>query len=212
MSGLALTAWLEGRTGLRALVERAARWRVRWTWYALALGTTPQLRLPIPWCLGTFADPVYLPRLRWPLFVIGLIAGCFAEIGWTGFATPRLLQARPAAQAGLMLGVPWALWHLLADLSGNLAAMGWAWPAWFAVYWLATLPAYRRLMTWLYGHTHSLLLAMLMHAGYTRWMFVLTPQTTVAQGLVWQAAFAVGLWGAAALALRVRPSPRDLRA
>ena len=32
---------------------------------------------------------------------------------------------------------------------------------------LATLTAYRFLMTWLYGRTDSLLLAMLMHASYT---------------------------------------------
>lgn len=88
----------------------------------------------------------------------------------------------------------WAGWHLLADLSGNLVGMGSLWPLWFAVYWLATLPAYRLLMTWVYGHTGSVLVGVLMHAGYTGWLFVLTPKTSVPQGLVWQTVFAVALW------------------
>jgi hypothetical protein len=65
---------------------------------------------------------------------------------------------------------------------------------WFAVFWLATLPAYRSLMTWVYAHTHSLLLAILMHASYTGWLFVLYLSTTFEQGLVWQALLALGLW------------------
>jgi len=68
---------------------------------------------------------------------------------------------------------------------------------------LLPLPAYRILMTWVYARTQSLLLAALMHASYTGWLFVLSPATSSGQGLIWQAAFAAALWLVVAAA---RPS------
>jgi hypothetical protein len=56
------------------------------------------------------------------------------------------------------------------------------------------LTAYRVLMTWVYANTQSLLLAVLMHASYTGWLLTLYPTTSLEQGLVWQAAFALALW------------------
>ena len=44
----------------------------------------------------------FAPRFQWPLLAIGLIAGSFEEIEWTGFATPRLFSkfsiGRPGAR------------------------------------------------------------------------------------------------------------------
>jgi membrane protease YdiL (CAAX protease family) len=193
-SGLAVTRYFEGSAGLAELKRRIMLWRVDPRWYAIALLTTPALLLPILWMLGWAVNPAFQPQLRLPLFAIGLLAGCFEELGWTGYATPRMLASHGVFRTGLTLGLLWALWHLLADASGNLAAMGWVWPAWFAIFWVATLVPYRILMTWVYARTGSVLTGMLMHAGYTGWLFVLSPETSVGQGLIWQAAFAFGLW------------------
>jgi uncharacterized protein len=57
-------------------------------------------------------------------------------------------------------------------------------------------------MTWVYAHTRSVLVAILMHASYTGWLFVLSPSTSFEQGLVWQALFAAVLWLVAAIAVR----------
>ena len=59
---------------------------------------------------------------------------------------------------------------------------------------LATLTAYRVLMTWMFAHTGSLLLAVLMHASYTVWLLALLPATSFEQGLAWQATLAAALW------------------
>ena len=99
----------------------------------------------------------------------------------------------------MQLGLLWAVWHAAADFSINHVAMGAYWWAWFAVFWLATLPAYRVLMTWVYAHTHSLLWAIVMHASYTGSLLVLYPFTTFEQGLMWQTLFALGLWLAVAV-------------
>ena len=50
-------------------------------------------------------------------------------------------------------------------------------------------------MTCVYANTQSFLLAVLMHASYTGWLFVLYPATSLEQGIVWQSVFAVALWG-----------------
>ncbi len=211
VSGLALTAWLEGRAGLRDLWTRVAHWRVGWVWAAVALLTVPLLVLAILWPLSAWVDPAFAPGFKLELFTIGLVAGCCEEIGWTGFATPRWLARRSAWVVGLQLGVLWALWHAAADFSSNHATMGSNWWAWFAVFWLATLPAYRILMTWVYAHTHSVLLAILMHASYTGWLFVLYPSTTFEQGLVWQALFAASLWCVVAVVVRWRVLSASVR-
>jgi membrane protease YdiL (CAAX protease family) len=197
MAGLSMTAVLDGRAGLRELGSRLLRWRLGLGWYALALLTMPVLMLTVLRTFSLIADPVFAPGFRWQLFAIGLIAGTFEEIGWTGFATPRLLIRQRTWVAGLSLGLVWAMWHLLVDFRQNYSSMGDAWMAWllsFVVLYVATLTAYRVLMTWIFYRTQSLLLAVLMHASYTGWLMVLFPATSFRQGLAWQTTLAAALW------------------
>jgi uncharacterized protein len=204
ISGLVLTVLLDGRAELRELWSRAVHWRVGWGWAALALLTVPLLVLAILWPLSVWVDPAFAPGFKLELFTLGLAAGFCEEIGWTGFATPRWLVRQSPLAVGLKLGMLWAVWHAAADFSSNHATMGSNWWAWFAVFWLATLPAYRILMTWVYAHTQSVLLAILMHASYTGWLFVFYPSTTFNKGLVWQALFAASLWCVVAVVIRWR--------
>lgn len=193
-SGLMFTAMLDGRAGLHDLRRRITLWKAGLRWYAIALLTTPLTLLLVLWPLSVFVHPAFAPQFHPAVFVIGLVAGLCEEIGWTGFATPRLLQRHGVLTTGLLVGFPWAIWHALADLTGNIDAMGFGWFGWFAVFWLATLPAYRVLMTWVYANTGSVLLGILMHAGYTGSLFVLFPETSQEQSLLWQSAFAAALW------------------
>jgi len=196
IAGLAITALLDGRRGLRELVSSLARWRVSSRWYGVALLTMPLLLLATLWPLSVLVDPAFAPRFQWPLFAIGLVAGSFEEIGWTGFATPRLLARQGPFIVGLSLGLVWALWHALVDFRQNFNAQGVNWLLGFVVLYVTALTAYRLLMTWVYANTRSLLLAVLMHASYTGWLLVLYPSTSYRQGLAWQGIFAAMLWGA----------------
>ena len=104
--------------------------------------------------------------------------------------------------AGLSLGCIWALWHLPVDFRYNAGAMGAVWPLEFCITYLLALTPYRLLMTWVYRHTHSLLLAILMHASFTGSLLVLVPVVPASLGFYWQSAFAVALWAVVALVLR----------
>jgi membrane protease YdiL (CAAX protease family) len=208
VSGLSLIALFDGRAGLRELWARLIRWNVGARWYGVALLTIPTILLMILLLLSAVVDPTFAPRFEWTLFAVGLVAGTFEEIGWTGFATPRLLARQGLGVAGLSLGLIWAFWHLLVDFRYNIDAMGAAWLIEFAVVYVATLTPYRMLMTWVYSRTQSLLLAMLMHATFTGWLLVLFPATSLTQSLFWQSAFALTLWGMMAVVLRSRDRPR----
>ncbi len=202
VSGLALTALVDRRTGLRDLWARFLCWKVGVGWYAVALLTAPLLLFTILLSLSAFSASAYPLQSLWPLLAVGLVAGSFEEIGWTGFATQHLLARRSIATAGLLLGLIWALWHALVVFLVTFGAMGNAWIWTFAIVYLATLTPYRILMTWVYANTQSVLLAVLMHASYTGWLLVLFPTTSPVQSLIWQSAFAAALWIAAALVLR----------
>lgn len=195
-SGLVLTAVLDGHNGLRGIWLRLKHWQVGLPWYAISLLTVPVLTLVIFSVLSVLVSPVYAPSFRIVLGVAGLLAGCFEEIGWTGFATPRLLSMskHDPLKAGLLLGILWAFWHMLADFSGNISNLSVVeWIAWFVIYWVLPLTAYRMLMTWVYSHTQSLFLAQLMHASYTGWLIVLSPGTPNTD-LLWETIFAAILW------------------
>jgi uncharacterized protein len=59
---------------------------------------------------------------------------------------------------------------------------------------------YRVLMTWVYHHTGSLLVAILMHAAFTGGQILLEPtRTSHLQNLLWWGLTAIGLWVAVAI-------------
>jgi membrane protease YdiL (CAAX protease family) len=162
LGGIACTALLDGRAGLRALWLSAGRWRVSARGWASALLTIPVTLIAILLPFAAIARPSLIPGYLWMLLPVGLMAGSFEEIGWTGYAAPRLLARHGALRAGLVLGLVWAFWHLLVDFRYNAGSMGALWPLEFAVVYLATLTPYRMLMTWVFDRTQSLPVAILM--------------------------------------------------
>jgi CAAX protease family protein len=196
-----MIAVVSGRPEFRDLGGRIARWRVAPGMWALALLTSPLITLVVLGSLAVAVSPAFTPEARVIGLVIGLIAGVFEEIGWTGFATPRLLQRYSWLVGGLVLGLLWASWHGFADFTGNIAAKGTeGWIVWFITYWLIPLTGYRVLMTWVYSHTKSVLVAMVMHASWTGWQFFLTPaSTTQGQDVVWHLLLSAGIWAVVAV-------------
>jgi membrane protease YdiL (CAAX protease family) len=204
-AAVCVTALVDGRDGLRALRDRLGRWRVGARWYAVALLTAPGLLLAALFPLA-LASPAFLPGLataadRRALVAValagGLGAGLAEETGWTGFATPRLLRRHGVLATGLLVGVLWWGWHVLADYWGGAGYGAWYGP--HVLLWAAALPAYRVLMTWVYRHTGSVLVAALMHAGFTGGQALLLPGwTTGAAAVLAYGAFALALWAAVA--------------
>lgn len=118
LTAIGLTAFIEGRSGLKTLLGRLAPWRVRWHWSALLLIGLPMSALAVSRLIGSAAghpvDPLNLPALlAAALPALLLDPGPLGEeLGWRGFALPRMLERRPPLAASLVLGGIWGLWHL----------------------------------------------------------------------------------------------------
>jgi membrane protease YdiL (CAAX protease family) len=83
------------------------------------------------------------------------------EIGWRGYALPRLAARMGYARASVLLGVIWAGWHLPLFLVPGLDMQGQSFPV-----WALSVTALSVAITWLYARTEgSLLLVMLMHSA-----------------------------------------------
>lgn len=83
------------------------------------------------------------------------------EIGWRGYALPRLAARFGLGSASILLGLIWACWHLPQFFIPEADTYGQS----FLVYVLQ-VTALSVAMAWLYARTNgSLLLVMLMHAA-----------------------------------------------
>jgi uncharacterized protein len=203
LASILLTGLLYGRAGLRELLSRLLRWRVGAGWYAVALLTAPLLYAAVSFALSLFS-PEFLPNIlttsdKAALVLMGiaygLIGGGFLEeLGWTGFAVPRLRLRYSALTTGLIAGVLWGAYHFsvmywASSPSGVLPL------AILLAQLFAWMPAFRVLMVWVYDRTESLLVAMLMHASLSAGMFILMPMTiTGAALLTWLLVWAAVLW------------------
>jgi len=208
IAGPLLTMLVDGRAGLRDLGARLLRWQVSVRWYVIALLFAPLLVAAVLFVLSLFS-PAYLPgilntsdKLSLLLFGIawGLIGGGFLEeLGWTGFAVPKLRRQYSAITTALIVGILWGVWHILIAFwsSGSLAGeesvaifvIG------FLAFYLGALPAYRILMVWVYDRTKSLLVAMLMHASLSASTLILQPVATGIPYLTWNLVLSAVLWG-----------------
>ena len=154
--------------GVGALLRQVLTWRVGVAWYAFVLVG--------PVVLIALADLIYVlaggaPPGVWVAFPSDLafagplIAGSLGEeLGWRGFAQPRLQTRYGALWASIIIGVTWGTWHLWpAILPGGLSDL--------TLYDLAQ--TYIRLIStaviyaWIYNSTSgSLSLVMVAHAGH----------------------------------------------
>jgi membrane protease YdiL (CAAX protease family) len=101
----------------------------------------------------------------WFVFVGGTLVSmpfqAGEEIGWRGFALPRLSERIGLAGASLVLGVIWAMWHLPLFLIAGTDSTGQS-----LSFFVLSVTAISVAFAWLYARTGgSLLLVMLMHAA-----------------------------------------------
>lgn len=164
LSAIGITAYLFGSPGVRSLLARGCDWKLHMSWYVIALflpfltviagvelayilnGTTASLWI--------FVAPTFLGLLG------VLVAPLGEELGWRGFALPRLQTQFGFLWASLFLGIIWGFWHLPFFFLPNSSE--------------STLPfllflggciAETIIYTWLFYHTGSVLICIIFHAA-----------------------------------------------
>ena len=163
VAALVVIGITDGRGGYRALGARMIRWRVGWTWWAVALG--------LPLAVLTIATLANVTIWGAPAPVLagigfGAMAMNFAvrfvnpldgplgeEPGFRGYALPQLQSRRSPLASSVILGLIVSLWHLPLVTTGQLAPIG-----------LLVTFAITLVYTWLFNHTGgSVLLTMVFH-------------------------------------------------
>lgn len=167
------------------LLRANARFRAAPRWYAAVIGFP---LLFVAMMMGGFVlsggniDGSLLgERLAayLPLLIVWSLAGVGEEVGWRGFALPRLQERWTPVRATLVLGLLWALWHL-PILAASDEASHELNPLPLVGITLATLAAivgYAFIYTYLWNKTRSIWLAVLLHGSFTaaNGTFVLLP-------------------------------------
>jgi membrane protease YdiL (CAAX protease family) len=173
---LAMSARREG--GIAAIIDRLGRWHVGLRWYLFALGYMAAVRFAAALVcrLSTGAWPVidsWAPAAVVVSIVLSTPFQAGEEIGWRGYALPRLAERMGWAGGSVVLGVLWACWHLplfVLRVPGN-NEYGQS----FTV-WGLGVTALSVAMAWLYLRTaQSLPVVMLMHAAVNNFPHFVPP-------------------------------------
>jgi membrane protease YdiL (CAAX protease family) len=163
---LALTERSDGRAATLALLRRVFAFRVRARWYVFALGYIPAVKLSVA-LVHRFAtgEWPHFGQEEWYVMAAAIAVSTWAqageEIGWRGYALPRLSDHFGLASASVILGMIWACWHLPLFLVPAGDTFGQSFPL-----YLLQVTALSVAAAWLYWRTNgSLLLVMLLHAS-----------------------------------------------
>jgi len=163
---LALTERSEGRAATRALLQRVFKWDVGVRWYLFAVGYFPSIKLLV--ALVHRVATGQWPRFgeeAWYLMIAAITVSTWVqageEIGWRGYALPRLSERFGLAPASVILGMIWATWHLPLFFIPDTSTFGQSFPV-----YLLQVTALSVVVAWLYWRTEgSLMLVMLLHAA-----------------------------------------------
>jgi len=201
ISGIALTRIFDGKPGLQNLFARMKRWSFSPRWYAL-LFLPPALVLAVLSLLRAFVSPAYAHSHFLIGILFGVPAGILEEIGWMGFAFPKLAFRKSVLHSSLILGVIWSLWHLpVINFLGTVTPHGRYWLPFFLSFAFA-MTAMRVLIAWAYSNTQSVLLAQLLHISSTGSLVIFSPaQVSAPQEVLWYVLYGAALWLIAALVL-----------
>jgi len=194
LGGILMTRLADGPKGIRELFARTIRLRVPWAWYGLLL-LPPATVLVVLLALKTFISSAFTPNRFFLGIAFGLPAGILEEIGWSGFAFPRMQVQYGTPRAGVLLGLLWSAWHLpVIDFLGAATPHGHYLIPFFLAFTTA-MTAIRILIGWAYTNTKSVFLAPLIHTSSTAALVIFSPpQVTPRQETFWYFVYGAVLW------------------
>jgi uncharacterized protein len=164
--GVLFVALLRGRSGVRTLLGRLLRARIGLRWY-LAVVALAVPALFAVWVSTLLGGPTPVVATTIAAVVMSFLFSIFPgsavgeELGWRGFALPRLQIRHSALAASLIVGAAWGIYHFPLFLLGSpIRPLALFLP--FAIGCVIMSIFY----TWMYNGTGgSLLIVVLLHAA-----------------------------------------------
>jgi uncharacterized protein len=162
---IVLVARLHGRAEVGRLLRRLLMGRVGIFWYAAILALTALMVFAV-WVSTLFGAPAPIVVATIPAVIVTFLFSIFPgsavgeELGWRGFALPRLQGRRSALAASLIVGSVWGAYHFPLFLFGNPSR-----PLALFLPFAISCAIMSIFYTWMYNGTRgSLLIAVLLHA------------------------------------------------
>lgn len=198
LAALIVSVGEQGIAEAGRLLGRLLWWRVglRW-WVAVLLGfpalalvaigltslatahapdfSNNYIRGALPQFPRTLSPWILVP----PFLLYSMVTSIPEEVGWRGFALPRLQDRAGAVYASLAVGALWALWHLPLFFSPQSVQGGISFPLFFALTLSGSM-----LFTWVFNGTGgSLLMVAFLHSSFNaaNVFLPLLPQVTGTQ-------------------------------
>ena len=131
-------------------------------WYFAIIFVNPFIAVVAYWLMQaagrSLPNPAPLTLAIFPMFALFFVAALGEEIGWSGYATERLLDTSNITSTGILIGIVWAVWHFIPLWQAHRSI---EWIAWWS---LGTI-SLRVIMVWIYSHCGRSVFAMaLFHA------------------------------------------------
>lgn len=174
VAAVIVTAVADGKVGLLRLARSSWSGRGKLSWVIFAVAA-PLLLFAISaaalaalglsqsaWAnVGTTPEFPQLPRVAFWVSNI-IFYGFGEEVGWRGFALPRVQTRRTALTSAVLIGLAWSAWHIpLFTFSPGLSSMGFAGVAG----WMFSILTGSILMTWLFNVSRGSVLAVALFHG-----------------------------------------------
>ena len=167
VAALIVTAVSQHSSGVKQLLGGLIRYRVNWRWYAFAI-FVPLLMFIVAVTLnyamtGVWPDWREYGRMDDMFPGVGLLGTAVLhfllvwlgeEVGWRGFALPRLQNKYSPLRATFILAIFWGFWHLPIFLVADSFLIGLGTALFFVVVTFPIAVVY----TWLYNGTGGSLL------------------------------------------------------
>jgi membrane protease YdiL (CAAX protease family) len=165
---------IKEKGGIRKLFGPLFKLRVSLWWFVFVFGFWAVVTA-VALGIGTIFGQAFpaLGQFTWvsllPIFVTMVLSNVWEEIGWRGFALPRLQEGYNDLKIVFIMGLLWSLWHLPLILNPTLPMSDLPWYG-EIIFSLSLTVIY----TWLYQHTnHSLFFVSVFHAMSNTMAFVL---------------------------------------
>ncbi|MFJ6209561.1 CPBP family intramembrane glutamic endopeptidase [Lysinibacillus sp. NPDC092081] len=183
LSAYIMIRTLEGKGAWRVFAKGMWKLKVGLKWYSFALIVIPAVIylgfVMLNGGIPTFEGLTTEFYVRYPIYlvVVFFFGGPFPEeIGWRGFALPRMQSKFGPLKATLLLGILWAFWHLPHFLTAaqkggpdsNISSFYFNFPI-FIVLCLAI----SIILTWVFNSKQgNLFIVMLIHASLNTFGFI----------------------------------------
>lgn len=211
-ASIILTRIIDGKQGVRNMLSRMGIWKVSFRWYLLILLLPPTLILIALLFLKNWVSLAFTPNFALTGIFYAIPAGLFEEIGWTGFAFPKLRLKNNFVKSGLLLGILWGFWHLpVIDFLGGAFPHG-KYLILFFIAFIVLMTAVRIIISWIYTNTGSILLAQLMHIISTGSLAIFSPTgVSPIQEASWYFLYAALFWVVVLIILLINKKRKKLK-